>query len=193
MKNQINPFPPRTELPIPEQMLIALRRITQSMDLHSRYLVKHHGLTGPQLIILREIQRKGEGTVGDLARAISLSQSTVTGILDRLEARGLVARHRADADKRRVIVGLTEKCRQFLKTAPSIWREDFLRGFEEIPHWEQLMILTALQRLTSLMKADAIDAGAFFTGGRSEDPAAPAAAPGGIPDGEGNGSGPGTA
>ncbi|MFP4032479.1 MAG: MarR family winged helix-turn-helix transcriptional regulator [Desulfococcaceae bacterium] len=185
MKTQSDIFPPRTELPIPEQMLIALRRITQSMDLHSRYLVKHHGLTGPQLIILREIQRKGEGTVGDLARAISLSQSTVTGILDRLEARGLVERRRADEDKRRVIVGLTDECHRFLENAPSIWRKDFLRGFEEIPHWEQLMILTALQRLTSLMKADAIEAGAFLNGGRSEEAAAPASIPGGVSEDEG--------
>lgn len=147
------------ELPVTEQMLIALRRITQSIDLHSRYLVKHYGLTGPQLIILKEVNRRGRQTVGDLARAISLSQSTVTGILDRLESRGLVARHRADADKRRVIVNVTEKCRTFLEAAPPVFQEEFLRGFEALPRWERHMILSALQRLVSLMKADALEAG----------------------------------
>jgi hypothetical protein len=64
-------------------------------------------------------------------------------------------------------------------------REDFLREFEMIPNWEQLMILTALQRLTSLMKADAIDAGAFLNCGRSEEFAAPASTPGWIPEDDG--------
>lgn len=155
------------ELPVTEQMLIALRRITQSIDLHSRYLVKHYGLTGPQLIILKEVNRRGEQTVGDLARAISLSQSTVTGILDRLESRGLVARHRADADKRRVIVNVTAKCQDFLATAPPVFQEEFLRGFEELPRWEQLMILSALQRLVSLMKAEALEAGSLMGNGNS--------------------------
>lgn len=161
------------ELPVTEQMLIALRQITQSIDLHSRYLVKHHGLTGPQLVILKEVNRKGEQTVGDLARAISLSQSTVTGILDRLESRDFVVRQRADADKRRVIVNVTEKCRRFLETAPPALQEEFLDAFEKLPRWEQLMILTALQRLVSLMKAETIDAGALLaTGPLSPDPSA---------------------
>lgn len=155
------------ELPVTEQMLIALRQITQSIDLHSRYLVKHYGLTGPQLIILKEVNRRGEQTVGDLARAISLSQSTVTGILDRLESRGLVARHRADADKRRVIVNVTEKCQTCLTTAPPVFQEEFLRGFEKLPRWEQHMILSALQRLVSLMKAEALEAGPLMGNGHS--------------------------
>jgi DNA-binding MarR family transcriptional regulator len=154
-----------TELPVSDQMLIALRQITQAIDLRSRYLAKHHGLTGPQLVILKEVNREGEQTVGDLARAISLSQSTVTGILDRLESRGLVVRHRADADKRRVIVDVTEECRRFLETAPPALQEEFLKGFEALPRWEQLMILAALQRLVSLMKAEAIDAGALLATG----------------------------
>ena len=70
-----------------DEVLIAIRRIIQSVDLHSRRLVKQFGLTGPQLIILREISQSQEITASDISRAISLSQATVTGVLDRLEKR----------------------------------------------------------------------------------------------------------
>ncbi|WP_218188142.1 hypothetical protein [Desulfosarcina cetonica] len=44
--------PSRTD--ISDDVLIALRRLIRAIDLHSRYLSKHFGLTGPQLIILRD-------------------------------------------------------------------------------------------------------------------------------------------
>ena len=64
-----------------DNVLIAIRRIIQSIDLHSKSLVKQFGLTGPQLIILKEISQSSEITASDLSRAISLSQATVTGVL----------------------------------------------------------------------------------------------------------------
>ena len=48
--------------PVCDDVLIAIRRIIQSVDLHSKHLVKQFGLTGPQLIVLREISQSGEIT-----------------------------------------------------------------------------------------------------------------------------------
>ena len=64
------------------QVLVSLRKIIQSIATNSRSLVKRVGLTGPQLMILQEIACAGETSVGELAKAISLSQGTVTGILE---------------------------------------------------------------------------------------------------------------
>ena len=66
------------------EVMIALRRIMQSVYLHSHYLVRHFGLTGPQLVILQELSKFEELSVGKLSKATSLSQATVTGILERL-------------------------------------------------------------------------------------------------------------
>ncbi len=145
------PFPPGEN--ITDQVLLAIRQITQAIDLHSRYLSKHHGLTGPQLIILKEIGRSGEMTVSEIAKAISLSQSTVTGILARLEKRGLVFRRKSSLDRRSVIVDLTDACRRFLAEAPAPLQNKFLVAFNNLDNWEQLMILSALQRIVLLMNA----------------------------------------
>ena len=91
-----------------EEILRALRRILRAVDRHGRRLAQRHRLTGPQLICLREIQRSGPLNPGQLARSVSLSPATVTGILDRLEGRALVTRRRRHRDKRQVLVQLTE-------------------------------------------------------------------------------------
>ena len=57
-----------TEKKITDEVLINLRKINQMIDLHSRYLVKEVGLTGPQLTILNEVARQGDMSTGDLAR-----------------------------------------------------------------------------------------------------------------------------
>ena len=139
-------------------VLVSLRRIIQAIDLHSRYLFRHYGLTGPQLFILQEMAKHKEISIGELAKAISLGQATVTGILTRLENRNLVARRRSNSDKRRVFVRTTEACQQLLASAPPPIQEKFLEQFNNLLDWEQTLILTALQRLVSMMDASAISA-----------------------------------
>ncbi len=140
-----------------DDVLIAIRRIIQSIDLHSRYLVKQFGLTGPQLIILQEVSRNNEISISELAKSISLGQATVTGILERLENRGLIIRRRSESDKRKVFIKSTEACEKLLAKAPPPMQEHFIAGFEKLQDWEQAMILSALQRLVMLMDAKTFD------------------------------------
>ena len=143
---------------ITDNVLIAIRKITQSIDLNSRSLVKRVGLTGPQLVILQEVGNSGEVSVGEVARAISLSQGTVTDIVERMEKRGLVARRRSDYDRRRVLVHATESGKHLLEKAPPLMQESFVEQFNRLQDWEQAMILSSLQRLVSIMGAKAIKA-----------------------------------
>src|SRR5690606_34576115 len=116
-------------------VLVALRQVIRATDLHSRHLMKTTGLTAPQLLVLREIQGRGELSVSELARRISLSQGTVTSILDRLQARGLVTRERSQADKRRVLLRLTTAGDLALRRAPQPLQEHFVHKFESLPSW----------------------------------------------------------
>ena len=138
---------------ITDSVLVAFRKIIQSIDLHSRYLVKTVGLTGPQLIALREISRSSDVSLGDVARAISLSQATVTGIIERLEKQRLVGRRYSEIDRRKVLVHITEEGRQLLDVAPPLLQESFMRRFNSLQDWEQAMILSSLQRIVSMLDA----------------------------------------
>jgi DNA-binding MarR family transcriptional regulator len=161
----MNRFSPSTPVPnraVSDNVMIALRKIIQAIDMNSKQLVKRVGLTGPQLVILQEISTQGEVTAGEIARAVSLSQATVTGILERMEKRGLLARQRSDRDKRRIMVSITATGEQILKDAPPLMQEAFVERFSSLQDWEQTMILSALQRLVTIMDARAIDAAPFL-------------------------------
>lgn len=134
------------------QVLLALRRIMRAMDSHSRYLAQHHGLTGPQALVLRELVRLGDIPAGQLARTVSLSQATLTGILDRLTRKGLVERRRDAQDKRRVLVRITEAGLRLLQVPPPLFQESFLLQYSSLQDWEQALILSSLQRVVAMME-----------------------------------------
>lgn len=148
-----------------EQVLLALRRITRAIDLHSRSLIRSHGLTGPQLFVLRELVRRGPAPVGKLAEQANLSQPTVTGILSRLERRGLLSRERSRFDRRQVLVSVTDKGRRVAATSPSLLQERFLTEFEQLPDWEQSLILSSLQRVVAMLEARELDASPILATG----------------------------
>lgn len=143
---------------IRKDILISLRKIIQAIDIHSRDLNRKYGLTGPQLLLLQEIASHEGITVTRLAEHISLRQTTVTDIINRLERKELVEKQRDQHDKRRVMILLTEKCRRLLENAPSPLQDIFVERFAKLNDWEKLMILTAMRRVVNLMAADQFDA-----------------------------------
>jgi DNA-binding MarR family transcriptional regulator len=148
-----------------DEVLVALRRVIRAVDLHSRQLVRSHGLTAPQALILKEIVSAGEITVGEVAQRVSLSQATVTDILNRLERRALVKRERSATDRRRVLVRPTPAASATIERGPPLLQEDFARRFSQLEDWEQTLLLASLQRIASLMDAQRIDAAPVLTAG----------------------------
>lgn len=141
-----------------EEVLIALRRVIRATDIHSRYLAKTIGLTAPQIVLLNTVQSHHNTTISELAHEMSVSQSTVTNILDRLEGRGLIIRERSSQDKRKVHVLLTHAGSTMLKDAPIPLQDQFTQQFDGLQQWEQSMIISSLQRIAQMMNAESIDA-----------------------------------
>jgi len=141
-----------------EQVLVSLRRVIRATDLHSKYLAKTSGLTAPQILLLQAICKLEGAAVGHLAKEVSLSQATVTSILDRLEKKGYIKRERSLVDKRKVHVQLTEYGVEILKDAPQPLQAEFSKQFNDLEEWEQTMIIAALQRVAFMMDAEHIDA-----------------------------------
>ena len=141
-----------------DDVLVALRRVIRATDLHSKHLAKTTGLTTPQILLLQAIRARNDITIGELANVVSLSQATVTTILDRLEKRELVYRERSTKDKRKVHAHLTDTGVSILKDAPTPLQEHFTLQFNNLQQWEQMMIIAALQRIAHMMDAQQIDA-----------------------------------
>ncbi len=157
-------------LSLEDQVIAALRRITRAIDLHSRILLKRCGLTSPQLAALQAIQRMQPVNVGAVARDIHLGHATVTGILTRMEDRGLVVRTRGSHDRRSVQVELTEKGNEIVKQAPSPLQDRFHHELSRLHEWERTMILGTLQRIASMMDAEEIEAAPVLVSGMAGAP-----------------------
>ncbi|ADB16848.1 transcriptional regulator, MarR family [Pirellula staleyi DSM 6068] len=154
-----------------DQILIALRQVTQAIDLYSRYLLVEHGLTGPQIGVLRHLDRSSSATPGELSDALHITPPTIVGILNRLEERGLLTRERGSrTDRRSVVVRLTTAGSEAVAKSPPLLRDRFLEQLAQMPTWEQTQMLATLQRVAHLMQADEISAEPFLHRG----PAAPA-------------------
>lgn len=148
-----------------KEVLAALRRIIRAIDLHSRALVHRYGLTGPQLVVLKELAEGPPRTVSELAQAVNLSQATLTGILDRLDRKGLIGRVRSTEDRRKVIVSLTPAAKEVIAQAPPLLQEHFTQAFGGLAEWEQNQILSSLQRIVALMEAESVEAGPILSTG----------------------------
>ena len=153
-----------------EEVLKNLRRVIRAVDLYSRRLVHETGLSGPQLICLRQLAAAGPLQCGHLAAAVNLSAPTVCGILDRLESRGLVSRERQLDDKRRVLVDLTPEGHRTVNDAPPVMHHSFLFKYRALPAAEQGEINLSLRRLVSMMSADELDAAPILVPGDSVTP-----------------------
>lgn len=147
-----------TGLPAGSAVITALRRIIRATDMDAKKLARETGLTVSQLLVLELLSGQDGLTPGQLARTLGLAHATVTNVLDRLEARGLIARRRDAGDRRVVLVGLTAAGARCLARAPSPLQERFLSRFTQLADWEKSAILSALQRVAHLMDAANLDA-----------------------------------
>jgi DNA-binding MarR family transcriptional regulator len=148
-----------------DRVIAALRRIVRAIDLHSHHLVERFSVTGPQLVALQELARLGQVPVGVLARNVHVSHPTMTGILDRLEKRGLVQRTRDNEDRRRMTVTATREGLALLDAAPSPLQDHFRAEFSKLEEWEQTHMLATLQRIAAMMDAEELEASPVLTTG----------------------------
>lgn len=144
------------------RMLRSIRRIIRAVDMHSKMLQQAQDITAPQLICLLTLVHQGSLTVKALSEAIDLSPSTTVGVVDRLEAKGLVTRTRSETDRRQVMVSVTVKGEAVAQRSPFPLQNRLVEGFRNLPELEQATLTLALERLVSLMAAGDIDASAIL-------------------------------
>lgn len=87
------------------------RRITKE-------LARRLDLTGPQLTVVKMLEQIGDLSLSELSERIRAQNSTVTGIIDRMEREGLVVRERSKEDRRVVYIRLTSKGRRLAEAVP---------------------------------------------------------------------------
>lgn len=102
------------------QFCFALYSAAHAMMRSYRPLLEPLGLTYPQYLVMLVLWEEGEETVGGLAERMQLDSSTLTPLLKRLEALGLVARRRNPDNERQLVVSLTDSGRALQEKAKLI-------------------------------------------------------------------------
>ncbi|EAR59514.1 MarR family winged helix-turn-helix transcriptional regulator [Neptuniibacter caesariensis] len=153
-----------------QDALVLLRQIIRSTDMQEKEISRSTGLTLPQLMTMQTLRLSAPITTGELAKEISLTQATVTSILDRLEKKELIQRERGTDDKRKVWISLTPQGVELMKGAPTTQQDLFTRRFDDIQSWEQSMVVSALERVAFMLDAQHLDAAPMLDIGQIDRP-----------------------
>lgn len=131
-----------------------LRRVFQAISEYSRTVEKKTGLTGPQLWSLKVLDRNSPLRVSELARQMYLSPATVVGILDRLEAKGLVSRTRSKVDRRAVDLHLTEPGKRLAEKAPEVAQLLLVKGLDELSDEQFSAVEAGMKQMVQILGAE---------------------------------------
>lgn len=145
------------------EIVQSFRRIFKAIQQYSEAVLKEFGVTGPQLWLLKMLRQEGGTSVGELSQKMYLHISTVSGIIDRLEAKGYVARKKAETDRRIVIVQLTASGKRIVDQAPEPSQGKLLHSLQNLSEKEVLEMHEALQKIVRLMEVEQIEVKFFFS------------------------------
>jgi DNA-binding MarR family transcriptional regulator len=94
------------------QVMRVLKQLREGIHLHMHRGFKDMNLTAPQGMLIGILVHQKNIKISDLSEKLGLSNSTVSGIIDRLENQNMVERTRSSEDRRVVYVNITENFRK---------------------------------------------------------------------------------
>jgi DNA-binding MarR family transcriptional regulator len=108
---------PENEITINE-IVGAIRRLVKAVYIDAARISRQFGLTGPQSSVLRTLIKTGPISSAEISRRLYVTPANITGIIDRLEKKGLVERIRQREDRRIALITLTASGTELGKTLP---------------------------------------------------------------------------
>jgi DNA-binding MarR family transcriptional regulator len=111
---------PGAPLLLGEQLCFALYSTMAAMNKVYRKLLRELGVTYPQYLVLLVLWERDALMVSEIGERLFLDSATLTPLLKRMEAAGLLQRARAKDDERQVIVSLTARGRELKRRAAAV-------------------------------------------------------------------------
>lgn len=133
------------------EMLNILRKITQSLDLCSKDLEAKIGLSLPQILVLKELQNSDKISLSELASKNHLSSATLSGIIERLVDKKLIAKSKNSSDKRSFELKLTREGKQLIQKSGSILGAQFDEEMTQLKDWEKTSMFATLMRVADII------------------------------------------
>lgn len=137
----------------PTSFFMTYLRVTQHMSQQFRAHFGQMNLTFPQALVLTVLGEEGPVPISALAERTGSANSTVSGVVDRLERLGLAHRERSKTDRRVIYVSATDKYRALRKKAETDVSGYFLSLVNEMSPEDRQLVNTALKKLDDLLAA----------------------------------------
>ena len=125
-----------------------LSRVRQLLRQPVETEIARGGLTGPQRSVMQALVQSGGLSLKDLSVRIGLAHSTVSGIVDRLEKKGLVERHLDPEDRRVSLLVASRRVRDYVQnTLPALAIHPLLEALRRARPAERASILKGVRAL----------------------------------------------
>lgn len=138
-------------LALNNQLCFALYSASHAMTRLYRPMLAPLGLTYPQYMVMLVLWEQDGQTVNDIGARLYLDSGTLTPLLKRLQAAGLVERERDPGDERRVLVRLSEAGRQLRQQAKAVPRQ--MLAETTCPPEQRHALLTQITQLREQLHA----------------------------------------
>ena len=136
-----------------QNVLMSYLRVTQHMSQQFRAHFGRLNLTFPQARVLNVLGEEGPVPISMLAERTGSANSTVSGIVDRLEKLGLAKRERSENDRRVIYVSATEKYRALREKAATDVSGYFNSLLDTMAPEDKAMVAEAFQKLDAVLTA----------------------------------------
>ncbi|WP_319499424.1 MarR family transcriptional regulator [uncultured Draconibacterium sp.] len=146
-------------------ILIKIRKIVRSVDIESKKIQKEHGVSIPQVLCLNFLRESDnyQTTQGELRKFLNLNPSTVSGIINRLEKKGYLARLPKSGDKRVVNIALTSSGDDLLSAMPSLLHEQLSEKLLQLSEEEFDVVEAGLNTLVKILDIEKVEASPLIT------------------------------
>ena len=147
------------------EILIKIRKIVRSVDIESKKIQKEYGVSIPQVLCLSFLHESPnyQSTQGEIRKFLNLNSSTVSGIVDRLEKKGLLARLPKAGDKRVVNIALTSAGDKLLNNRPSLLHEQLSEKLQKLDEEKFKKVEESLNTLITLLEIEDVEASPLIT------------------------------
>jgi len=126
---------------------VSLRQTADIVRRHVETELNERGVTGPQYGVLLNLATRGSMSLSDLGETIFRSNSTITSLIDRLEADGLVIREDHDQDRRVTMATLTQKGLELFDRIRAPHRQHLADMIECLSQEERFQLINHLGRI----------------------------------------------
>jgi DNA-binding MarR family transcriptional regulator len=134
-----------------KEIIFLIRKLMQGSEIYTKELNKRYNVSAAQLNCLLVLYEHGSMPLSRIAELIFVKSSTLTGVVDRLEEKGLVQRMRNAKDRRVINIELTPSGKKLAKNAPPPIQKRILDGLERLPQREIDKIIDALTKLSEML------------------------------------------